>query len=123
MLKIRKADVLLIGAAAIVAAGTLLATQSAPANGTRAVVTVSGSEPVVYALAEDRTVTVTGKGGRRVTVEILGGKARVKESECPDLLCVRTGWLSQSGQAAVCVPAGVSVHIEGGHAEVDGVTA
>ena len=37
----------------------------------------------------------------------------VKESNCPDKLCVRAGHLTHSGQTAVCVPNRVSVTIEG----------
>ncbi len=41
------------------------------------------------------------------------GEIYVKESTCPDKLCVRAGHLTKTGQSAVCVPNKVSVTIEG----------
>ncbi len=76
----------------------------------------------VYALSQSRTVEVHGNAGITLTVEIANGTARVRESTCPDLVCVHSGVLSHSGQAAACVPAGVSVRILGGDTVVDGVT-
>lgn len=33
-----------------------------------------------------------------------GSRVRVESSPCPDQICVNTGWLSQGGQRAVCLP-------------------
>lgn len=43
---------------------------------------------------------------------------------CPDQLCVRTGKLTRAGQSAVCLPARVSVTLEGGgnSAALDAIT-
>lgn len=49
-----------------------------------------------------------------VTIVVGKGYAYVKSSDCPDKTCVRTGRISKSGQAAVCLPAGVSVRLVGG---------
>ncbi|MBQ9964046.1 MAG: NusG domain II-containing protein [Clostridia bacterium] len=91
------------------------------AEGETVVVTSPAGEKR-YALAQDRTVTVQGEQDIVLTVEIVGGRARVRESRCPDQVCVNSGWLSQNGQVAACVPAGVSVRIVG-EPVVDGVTA
>lgn len=32
------------------------------------------------------------------------GRIRFEESDCPDLICVKTGWLSRVGQTAACIP-------------------
>ena len=42
--------------------------------------------------------------GRINTVEIKGGKIRVKEAECPDKTCVHMGWLESSAMPIVCLP-------------------
>jgi len=34
-------------------------------------------------------------------------------SDCPDKICVNTGWLRYSGQTAVCMPNRVSIHVTG----------
>lgn len=91
------------------------------AGDTVVVLTPNGEQR--YALAQDRIVSVQGNGGIRLTVEIADGRVRVRESECPDKVCVHGGWLSQSGQTTACVPAGVSVRVVGTTPQVDGVTA
>jgi hypothetical protein len=50
------------------------------------------------------------------------GRIRFEESECPDKICVNTGWLSHMGQTAVCVPNRTIIIIEGEPEELDGVT-
>ena len=34
-------------------------------------------------------------------------------SDCPDKICVNTGWLKYAGQSAACMPNRVSIHIAG----------
>jgi len=48
-----------------------------------------------------------------VILERESGRIRFAESDCPDKICVNTGWLSKSGQIAVCLPRRVSVEIRG----------
>ncbi len=77
----------------------------------------------LYALHTDRTLTVDGKQDIQLTVDIADGRVRVRESACPDQVCVACGWLSKSGQTAACIPAGVCVRIVGSDSTVDGVTS
>ena len=76
-----------------------------------------------YALDRSLTKELVGRDGIVLVLEIEDGKARVRESGCPDKVCVHSGWLTRSGQTAACVPAGVCVRIVGGEQTVDGVTA
>lgn len=46
-------------------------------------------------------------------IVIEDGKIRFLEADCPDKVCVNTGWIKKSGQIAVCLPAGVIVKIIG----------
>ena len=39
------------------------------------------------------------------------GRIRVLEADCPDKVCVVTGWLSRPGQTAACVPGRLMVRI------------
>lgn len=57
-----------------------------------------------------------------VTLWIEPDGVRFESASCPDKLCIRTGKISRAGEAAVCLPARVSVRIEGGSRPVDGVT-
>lgn len=41
------------------------------------------------------------------------GKVRFVKSDCPDKVCVQTGFISKSGQIAACIPAKVLVRITG----------
>lgn len=41
------------------------------------------------------------------------GRVRFEVSDCPDQVCVRTGWISRPGQTAVCLPAGIIIKIVG----------
>lgn len=56
------------------------------------------------------------------------GRIRFEETNCPDKTCVRTGWLEEPGDSAVCLPGRFMIKIEraegieGAKDEVDGVT-
>lgn len=56
----------------------------------------------VYLLLENDGVTVTS-------------------SDCPDKVCVETGKITRAGQSIVCLPAHISIEIQGSAAELDGV--
>jgi len=49
------------------------------------------------------------------------GRIRFESANCPDRVCVKTGWLSQKGDAAVCLPNRTIIKIEGEKENVDGV--
>ena len=52
-------------------------------------------------------------------IEAENGRIRFEHAECPDQVCVHTGWISRPGQIAVCLPAGVIIKIEGSDSEQD----
>ena len=60
-----------------------------------------------------KKMTISGKDGSYNIIEIKNGRARIVESNCPGKQCVKTGWLSQPGQIAVCAPHKLKVVIEG----------
>lgn len=39
------------------------------------------------------------------------GSIRFIESDCPDKVCIKTGWLHLAGQSAACLPNGVVVKL------------
>lgn len=92
--------------------------------GSTAVVTTPDGETVLR-LDRPSTVSFTGRNGIVLTVEVADGRVRVRESGCPDQICVHSGWLSASGQSAACVPAGIAVRVSAGSAssgDVDAIT-
>jgi len=65
------------------------------------------------------------RGYYNITVLMEQGRIRFEEADCPDKLCVKTGWLSKPGDTAICLPARVIIKIEGekeDNEDVDGVT-
>jgi hypothetical protein len=54
------------------------------------------------AVDEPQEITLPGKYHEIVRVE--KGRIRFKETNCPDQICVRTGWLENPGDYAVCLP-------------------
>ena len=50
--------------------------------------------------------------GMTVHTKVLNGKIAFIESLCPDHICESFGWLSEQGDIAVCLPAGVVLEIK-----------
>ncbi len=58
---------------------------------------------------------VPAPGRHKAVVEVAAdGRARVRESDCPDRVCVRTGWISRPGEVVICLPNRIVVRMEGG---------
>ena len=121
-LRLRRGDYVILAAALLLVIACFVAVWMPREKG-RSVVLTAPDGVQTLALTGQQTLTVTGNGGIVLTVEIADGRVRVCESNCPDRVCVNSGWLSQVGQTAACVPAGVSVRVVGGSPLVDGVTA
>ena len=47
------------------------------------------------------------------------GRIRFGQSNCPNEVCVKTGWLTTRGDKAVCVPARTVITIEGDDGRAD----
>ena len=121
---VRRADFLLAGMVLAVALLLLAGGRLFARPGAAAVVTTPDGETVL-SLDQPAVVSFTGKNGMVLTVEVADGRVRVRESGCPDQICVHSGWLSASGQSAACVPAGIAVRVSAGSAssgDVDAVT-
>ncbi len=75
-------------------------------------------------LTEPVAFTVTDGDGHENVVEAEPGRIRVREANCPDQVCVHTGWLSHGRQPIVCLPAKLVIRLEteaGEQPEFDGV--
>ncbi len=75
-----------------------------------------GSHTETFSLADDRGIPVLSNG-HSLTVVIENGAVSVTESDCPDGVCVNSGTISRAGQAIVCVPAQVTVRIDGSRSD------
>lgn len=88
-------------------------------DGITAVVKVDGD--IVYTLPLDKnaSVTVEGYQGGSNTVVIENGTAYMKDADCPDKLCEKTGKISKNGETIVCLPHRVVIEIQGSEGNVD----
>lgn len=64
------------------------------------------------AVTETETITVEDDNGHVNVIEVENGRIRVSEANCPDQVCVETGWLSSSLKPIVCLPAKLVIQIE-----------
>jgi hypothetical protein len=81
-------------------------------RGDTAVIRAAGRVIKTAALTRAQTFSVNGPLGT-TQVEIQPGRARIARDPSPRQLCVKQGWLTQSGQAALCLPNQVSLEIRG----------
>lgn len=65
-----------------------------------------------YSLDQTKTLHVHGAIANAIIV-IDQGKVRFKQSPCTNQFCVHQGWLSRSGQVAVCLPNQLSIELLG----------
>ncbi len=120
---LRPADLVLLLAAAAAALG-LLFWQSAGAQGECvAVIEENGAEIQRIDLSRLTAAEEIDLGGDYGVVLLAEpGAVSFLRSSCPDQTCVRTGKLTKPGQAAVCLPARISVRLEGTDAGTDAAT-
>ncbi|MDE6666165.1 MAG: NusG domain II-containing protein [Ruminococcus sp.] len=54
---------------------------------------------------ENRTITVKSTDGKSSnTIEISDGKICISDAECPDKICVKSGFLKSDSMPLVCLP-------------------
>lgn len=111
-----KRDLLLLSALLLLAAACFLLFSLAP-KGAKAVVERNGEILLTRELSsitEPETLTVEGENGISLTVTLSPDGAEISSSSCPDQVCVRTGKLQKAGETALCLPARISLRLEGG---------
>jgi hypothetical protein len=67
--------------------------------------------------AQDETFVLDVNGHYKL--EILNKKLRIVEADCPDKVCVATGYIGKAGQIIVCLPNKLAIEIKGQKKEVD----
>jgi hypothetical protein len=81
-------------------------------RGDSVVIRAAGRVVQTAPLTRAQTFSVDGPLGI-TQIEIEPGRARVARDPSPRQLCVKQGWLTLSGQAALCLPNQVSLEIRG----------
>lgn len=69
--------------------------------------------------AKDEVILLPLKDDEHSEVEFKQGKVRIKYADCPDKICVKTGWISKPGEMIVCIPYKVVIRISGQRQDVD----
>lgn len=87
-------------------------------HGDTAIIRAAGQVVQTVALTRAQSIEVDGPLGA-TRIEIEPGRARIAADPSPRQLCVRQGWLTRSGQAALCLPNQVSLEIRGRTAAYD----
>lgn len=115
-----KRDIMLIATLIIVCvAAFLIINFVVKKDGITAAVKVDGNIVYMLPLDKNASVTVEGYQGGSNTVVIENGTVYMKEADCPDKLCEKTGKISKNGETIVCLPHRVVVEIQGGEGNVD----
>lgn len=117
------ADLVLLLAAAAVAAALFFWQSAGTGGDCVAVIEQNGTELERVDLSALTEATELDLGGDYDVVLLAEpGKISFLRSSCPDQTCVRTGELSKPGQAAVCLPARISVRLVGSDGGADAMT-
>ena len=104
---LKKADIILIAALALLAVLTLLFPLLNTASGREAVILVKNNELYRLPLEKDTKIDL----GTNI-VKIENGKVSVESATCPDKVCVHHSPIKNKGDAIICVPNGIVVEVE-----------
>ena len=118
---IKIGDIIVI--AALLLLSVVIFVSSLPAQSKEtavAVVSVDGEEYARYPLSEDTQVTIE-QDGHTNTIEIKNGAVRVISANCPDNTCVHQGFISKGSEVIVCLPAKLTITLEGAESQLDSV--
>lgn len=69
---------------------------------------------------QEFTIKYNGSNYNKIKVE--KGKIAIIDADCPDKICVKTGWISEAGQNSVCLPHKLIIEIEGKNSKYDSIT-
>ncbi len=100
----------IVAALVLLCAAWLLYARLAP-RGARALVWVNGKVERTVSLRKDQAFSLTTPEGHTLSFEVKDGRIRFVSSDCPDKICVNTGFIGTPAQTAVCMPNRVSVTI------------
>lgn len=102
---------------------TVLAARTLWSGDTPSVAVVRAGGRAVARLPLDQPTRFRVQGPQGTTeIEIQAGRARVASDPGARQYCVKQGWLTRSGAAAICAPNEVSVQLEGRRSPYDSMS-
>lgn len=120
----KKGDMILLVTVVLLIAGSFAAVNFLrPGSGGKIAVIKQGDR-VIRRIDLDKVSapeTIVPGGEYEETILVEKGRIRFQEADCPDLVCVKTGWLTEQGDIAVCLPNRTMIKIEGEGSKLDGV--
>jgi len=75
---------------------------------TSAIIFEDGRPITELNLLQNKIVTLPSK---QLEIEVNEGRVRVARSNCPKQVCVRSGWIKESGEIIVCVPNKILIEV------------
>ncbi|MBN1572580.1 MAG: NusG domain II-containing protein [Deltaproteobacteria bacterium] len=108
----KRSDIIFIVICVVLIATAFVFFKSISANAGRTVVIEEGNEVFgTYPISEDRVIEVTGILGVS-TVVIEDGEVYMKDSPCPNKVCINMGRISKKGDTIVCIPNRIYITIK-----------
>ncbi len=87
-------------------------------EGTYALVQVQQEQRYRLDLQKETELVVEDETGFN-KIKVKDGAIAVTEADCPDKVCVRTGYISKTGEVIACLPHELTVTISGADAKED----
>lgn len=109
---ITRGDSMVLGLALVLLTVTFTVFWQKEGHGAEAVILVKGQRWARLNLFQNQDYHVPGPLGESL-IRVQGGQVRFIDSPCPNKLCIHTGWISQGGENATCLPNQVSVQVLG----------
>ncbi|NLO21148.1 MAG: NusG domain II-containing protein [Syntrophomonadaceae bacterium] len=110
----KKNDILLIGIIIVISLAALLFINILGKSDNITAVVIQNNKVIeridLSTVKEPRTITVSGDYHNIIKVE--KDRIRFEKSDCPEQICVHTGWLTKYGDIAVCMPNKTIIDIE-----------
>lgn len=113
-------DVFVLALASLFTAGLFINAWFKPMGDTL-IVRAHGAVKVRTTLTRDGDYAVQGKLGLS-RIEVRHGRARVASDPGPLQVCVKQGWVSRSGEAALCLANQTSLEIDGSNRLFDSLS-
>ena len=73
-------------------------------SGISAIIEQDGETISELDLSKDTELVLDDGNGGSNTITVKNGKIAVTDANCPDLVCVHTGSISQTGEVIACLP-------------------
>ena len=69
---------------------------------------------VIETLTLNKDIAISYDVHPKIVLEVLNGQIRFLASDCPDKICVNTGFISYEGESAACLPNKFIVRVSSG---------